>query len=248
MKFYLGTHMPGWLNKVDVPLFVSRRRLVSYKTMPRAISTWCLDSGGFSELSMYGEWRTSQKQYMDELDRFMTIGNMQWCAPQDHMCEPWIIAKTGQTIETHLQKTVESYIALKSSGYPVIPVLQGWTMDDYERCANLYAHNGVDLNSCNTVGLGSVCRRQATHEIGEIAQWGYGNGWALHGFGVKAAGIAKYGQYLKSADSLAWSFAGRYTSGKTCGKTNCANCVHFALEWRDKVLASTKQHKGKVSQ
>ena len=238
MKFYMGTHLPGWMKTVDVPLFISRRRLVKYKTIPKATSTWCLDSGGFSELSMYGEWRTTLNEYVDDIARFTEAGNMDWCAPQDWMCEPWIIAKTGQTIETHLQKTVENYVELLSKGCPVIPVLQGWEMADYERCATLYAQAGVNLATCSTVGLGSVCRRQATSEIGEISKWAYNNGWSLHGFGVKAAGLSKYGHYLKSADSLAWSFSGRYSKGNLCGKNNCANCLHFALEWRDKVLAS----------
>ena len=236
--FYLGTHMPGWLNTVDVPLFVSRRRLVKYKKLPKAKNSWCLDSGGFSELSMYGKWQTSAKEYTDDVLRFSTIGNMNWCAPQDYMCEPWIIAKTGLTIETHLQKTVESYLELKQNKLPVIPVLQGWQMGDYERCATIYETNGVDLQKADTVGLGSVCRRQATSEIGEISKWAFDNGWRLHGFGVKSAGLLKYGHYLKSADSLAWSFSGRYTKFNSCGKTNCANCLHFALEWREKVIAS----------
>ena len=56
---YLGTHMDGWLAHVGVPLFVSHRRLVRRKTLPMARSGWALDSGGFSELSMYGGWRTN---------------------------------------------------------------------------------------------------------------------------------------------------------------------------------------------
>jgi hypothetical protein len=238
MDFYLGTHMPSWMPIVAVPLFISRRRLHRYKKIPQAQSEWCLDSGGFSELSMYGEWRTTPEEYIDDVNRFAAAGQMKWCAPQDWMCEPWITAKTGLTVETHLQKTVENYLLLKERNLPVIPVLQGWQMPDYERCAEIYSLNNVDLASASVVGLGSVCRRQATSEIGEIAKWGFDNGWKLHGFGVKAAGLAKYGNYLKSADSLAWSFSGRYIHNNTCGKPSCANCMHYALEWREKVIGT----------
>lgn len=62
--FYLGTHMDGWLAHVGVPLFVSHRRLARRKTLPRARSGWALDSGGFSELSLYGEWRTTAEDYV----------------------------------------------------------------------------------------------------------------------------------------------------------------------------------------
>ena len=51
MKFYLGTHQTGWLAKLDVPLFVSRRRLATLRKLPRAVGSWALDSGGFTELS-----------------------------------------------------------------------------------------------------------------------------------------------------------------------------------------------------
>ena len=57
--FYLGTHHPSWLRKTDVPLFVSRRRLAGLKTLPRARGPWALDSGGFQELILHGEWTVS---------------------------------------------------------------------------------------------------------------------------------------------------------------------------------------------
>ena len=46
-----------------MPLFVSHRRLAGRRTLPRAIAPWALDSGAFSELSLYGEWRTTAGQY-----------------------------------------------------------------------------------------------------------------------------------------------------------------------------------------
>jgi hypothetical protein len=58
-RFWLGTHMPHWLREVDVPLFISRNRLTRYKTLPRAIGPWALDSGGFTELQRYGRWTVS---------------------------------------------------------------------------------------------------------------------------------------------------------------------------------------------
>ena len=54
----------GWLAHVGVPLFVSHRRLARRKTLPRARSGWALDSGGFSELSLYGGWRTTAEDYV----------------------------------------------------------------------------------------------------------------------------------------------------------------------------------------
>lgn len=50
MRFFLGTHHPHWLADarfMDVPLFVSHRQISRYKTLPRAVGEWALDSGGF---------------------------------------------------------------------------------------------------------------------------------------------------------------------------------------------------------
>ena len=61
-----------------VPLFVSHRRLGNYRTLPVASHSWALDSGGFSELDMYGTWKTtpqsyvrSVRRYIDEVGRWM---------------------------------------------------------------------------------------------------------------------------------------------------------------------------------
>lgn len=61
--FYLGTSEVRWLGQANVPLFISHRRLAPRKSFPRALTGWALDSGGFTELSMYGEWRTTARDY-----------------------------------------------------------------------------------------------------------------------------------------------------------------------------------------
>jgi hypothetical protein len=117
-----------------------------------------------------------------------------------------------------------------------VPVLQGWSLDDYRRCLDLYADAGVDLTSFETVGIGSVCRRQATDEIGQIVSAMSAEGVRLHGFGVKTAGLRKYAKYLASADSMAWSFRGRHVPGCTTTHKTEANCLPFALLWRERAL------------
>lgn len=245
MKFYLGTHMPSWLwsdRMIGVPLFVSTRRLrLRKKTFPKALTRWCLDSGGFSELSMYGQWKTSQQEYINETKKyFYEIGNMDWAAPQDWMCEPWVIEKTGLSVERHQVLTVQSYNNLASSApeIPWIPVLQGWDIEDYEKCISIYRSEGVDLWSRPVVGVGSVCRRQSTDEITYIIEYLSGLGLSLHGFGVKILGLKKYGSLLSSADSMAWSYAGRHQPNLAHDHNakTCANCIDYALEWRSNII------------
>jgi hypothetical protein len=235
--FYLGTHRENWLGMVDVPLFVSHRRLNGRKTLPGATCSWALDSGGFTELNLHGRWVTTEDEYVEAVHRYQDeIGNLEWAAPMDWMCEPFVIEQTGLTVEAHQRLTVENYLRLKDQG-PFIPVLQGWELHDYLRCVDLYSQYGVDLTEVPLVGVGSVCRRQSTAEIGWIFRTLSGMGIACHGFGVKKAGLRAYGEYLASADSLAWSYNARKNPPLPgCTHQNCSNCLRWALRWRDELL------------
>jgi hypothetical protein len=244
-SFYLGTHQPHWLN-LGVPLFVSDRRLRRYRRLPLAAAAWALDSGGFTELAHYGSWDTgpTPAEYVARVRRYGDeIGHLAWAAPQDWMCEPVILAKTGLTLAEHQARTVDNYLRLRdlAPDLPIIPVVQGWTPGDYLRCADRYARSGADLTASGLVGVGSVCRRQSTAQVGDILTTLHQAGITrLHGFGVKALGLARHGRLLASADSMAWSVqARREPALPGChGHHNCANCPRYALRWRDRVLAT----------
>jgi len=245
--FYLGTHEPSWLARVRFPLCVSHRRLNRYRQLPAARCVWVLDSGGFSELAMYGRWTVPPETYAAAVRRYQErIGRLGWAAPQDWMCEPAMVAKTGLSVEEHQCRTVENFLQLRqlAPDLPIIPVVQGWQIGDYLRCVDDYARAGIDLTTEPLVGIGSVCRRQATTEITGIVKSLYALGLRLHGFGVKADGLRRYGDYLASADSMAWSFRGRYVRGcshRTPGQhpaASEANCLHFARHWRRRVIDS----------
>ncbi len=241
MDFYLGTHHPAWLGKVDVPMMVSRRRMPK-RTFPRALAPWMLDSGGFSELNLYDTWTMGAKEYASLVQRYDTeIGHMALAAPQDWMCEPFMLGKTGLTIAEHQRRTTANYLELGDNP-KVFPVLQGWTVDDYLGHVEQYLRSGVDLFEKPVVGLGSVCRRQHTPEVHSIIKRLSAEGLRLHAFGVKKQGLAVCQGMLASADSMAWSFAGRRGPSIHGGvPKNCANCLHYALDWRDEIVGDAKQ-------
>jgi len=240
LSFYLGTHEPSWLRSADVPLFVSHRRLARLKTLHPATCRWALDSGGFTELSLHGKWVTSAEGYAAAAADYMTtVGNLDFAAIQDWMCEPFMLQQTGLTVRQHQERTVASYLQLRdlAPGVPWLPVLQGWTLADYMTCADLYAAAGVDLTLLPRVGLGSVCRRQNTIRIGMLVSVLSGLGLKLHGFGVKTSGLSLYGAHLASADSMAWSLDARHAAPLPgCTHKNCANCLIYAAIWRDQLL------------
>lgn len=248
-EFFLGTHQPGWLAVVPVPLFVSDRRLRGYRRLPRALAAWSLDSGGLTELSTFGSWNhgPSPATYAARVRRYRDeIGRLAWAAPQDWMCEPWIVAKTGLTVDTHLRRTVDNFAQLRSLApdLPFVPVIQGWTPGDYLRCLDHYATSGIDLADYPVVGVGSVCRRQASGDADAVLTALRNAGLTrLHGFGVKVTGLRRYAPLLRSADSMAWSVdARRRPPMRACvGRhRNCANCPRYALAWRARVLTAAR--------
>ena len=246
MYFFLGVHEPAWLPRTAVPLFVSARRLRRRKTLPKAQFAWALDSGGFTELSLHGGWTVDAMAYSTEVRRWRDrVGNLSWAAPQDWMCEPHILAKTGLTVAEHQRQTVANYLLLRqlAPDLPWVPVVQGWTVADYLRCVELYGERGVDLRTLPLVGLGSVCRRQGTEEIAEVVHALWSLGLRLHGFGVKSAGLRRCGKWLTSADSMAWSMEARRGDPLPgCRHASCANCLRYALMWRAELLESLPRH------
>jgi len=256
-RFYLGSHRPYWLWTPDlplpnVPLFVSRATIGDRKTMYEwAFRKWALDSGAFMEILTYGRWTVSARAYADECLRYADeVGLMEFCAIQDWMCEDGIIkggtvgkmhaVGTRLSVLEHQKRTVASYVELMAMEpeIPWLPVLQGYTDDDYLRCVEMYRAAGVDLSN-TLVGVGSVCRREASDEIAcvlsEIVAAGVPY---LHGFGVKTGGLEKSIRHLRSADSMAWSFGARAAKIKTaqCVRENaphrvCNNCPRYAAQW-----------------
>lgn len=269
MMFFLGTHQPHWLGDArlaGVPLFISRTQLSRGKSLPRAGTSFALDSGGFTELQLYGRWRTSADQYADEIRVYARHfgASLVWVAPQDWMCEPIVLsggaadrgisfAGTGLTVEEHQRRTVANFVELRRLlGEFVIPVLQGWALADYWRCEQMYADAGVCLEDERTVGVGSVCRRQGMGSATNIMATLANGGLRLHGFGFKKVGIRANREHLTSADSLAWSDAARRGPvcleghdkpgpGRRFGHKNCANCLEFAMQWRDEIETDAPQ-------
>jgi hypothetical protein len=59
----------------------------------------------------------------------------------------------------------------------------------------------------------------------------------LHAFGLKRQGLGLARHLLKSADSMAWSYRARRSPPLTgCTHKSCANCMIYALLWREETL------------
>jgi hypothetical protein len=242
MVFYLGTNEPAWLGRVHIPLFVSYRRLARRKSLPCATCVWALDSSGFTRLQREGSWDGLPPR---EFVRFVRrcqdeIGKLEWSACQDWMCEPFMLERTGKSVSEHQALTVSNYLTLLdlAPDVPFVPTLQGWTLDDYLRCVELYDQSGIDLARASLVALGSVCRRQATRDAAAIVCALADLGLRLHAFGFKFRGLAQVADRLASADSMAWStrsWREQYQEGGEILRG--PRVMEYALDWRERMLA-----------
>lgn len=184
-----------------------------------------IDSGGFNMQATYadqwGNLKVSQSEVSEQLQDDYPFFNwtvekyhewlaentdkFKWAACMDYACEErfdplW-------SIEDRIEATVENTIRhfdLHDGEYHLVPVLQGTTIDEYERCYNRLQRAGVPLEH---VGIGSVCRRSSEKEIAQLEQRLRDTLAAverMHGFGVKVAAF-KHGAMFDSMDSFVWT-------------------------------------------
>jgi hypothetical protein len=111
-------------------------------------------------------------------------------------------------------------------GAPLDARAPGLGRDDYRRHVDDYDRAGVDLRALPIVGIGSVCRRQATaRSCRWCARWrGPASGCTASGSRCSGCGRSRA---IASADSMAWSFEARRQPVLLPGCTshiNCANC------------------------
>lgn len=251
--FYLGVHRGRWLEDHrfhGVPLFLTYNLLSQYRrhgdAFPKGIATdWALDSGAYTEITTYGEWRDDPDTFGGRVYRFLgDVGRPpDFVAPQDWPCEPAALAASGLTVRDHQELTIDSYLwCIREFPHaPWMPVIQGWTVPQYLDHMEMYRAAGVDLAAEPRVGLGSVCRRDSTAAIAAVVHALWSRGIRLHGFGVKRDGLAAVGHMLASADSMAWSATARRSRIKLPACTHpgpCNNCPDYALTWRRDTLAA----------
>jgi len=96
MIFYTGIFDIPQMVSFD-HAFLSANRLRRRKSDFPA-NNWIMDSGAFTEISMFGHYRHPVSEHADLINRWAVCGNMELAVAQDYMCEPFILAKTGMRV------------------------------------------------------------------------------------------------------------------------------------------------------
>lgn len=256
-EYYLGIPEASWLgHKDDVSKFISATRLDRLVSRGdqwphTAVSPYAIDSGAYMALTNTKNrgtpWWQPAEIYASKILSFATDCGRppDFVATQDWPCEPTVRKMTGMSVREHQRETTDNYLFLTEE-WPWIEwmlTFQGWEAEDYRIHELMYLDAGVDITRVKRVGIGSICRRGHVPEIVEVIEQFAESGYALHGFGIKITALPIIGHLLRSADSMAWSYDARYPYPGTrldgCTHPgNCANCYRYAVQWRERVLAS----------
>jgi hypothetical protein len=128
---------------------------------------------------------------------------------------------------------------------PPVPVLQGWTCDDYRLSLDLLAEvwsAWEPLYACHLVGVGSVCRRDLRHRthgieaIVRVIDDYLPAGIRLHLFGVKGAAIRALRDHprIASVDSMAYDVGARRAAYVGQHSNTMANRVAHLHRWMER--------------
>jgi hypothetical protein len=174
-----------------------------------------LDSGGFTSHVVYGGFPWS----IDDYIALATAHPFRLFASFDYPCEAEI-ARDRASVSERLSRTIganrETRRRADAAGIAdrFMPVLQGRSPTDYERCADALAWSMVPGK---VVGVGSMCRREVRGPEGLIAVVEHLDrilpaGVRLHCFGVKGAALPylrAFEDRIASIDSMAYGIAAR---------------------------------------
>ena len=180
---------------------------------------WFLDSGGFSLLSKWNNYPFGVEEYAILIKEKKPT----YAAIMDYACEPelTITAKTKEhsknfcmPVRKRIELTVRN-AELLIENYDfngtttIIPVIQGWKLDDYKYCIDLYHKKGL---LTDYVAFGSMCRRLKIREVRRFVVkltdylWRFCDA-RTHFFGFKISFLKDLAiqERIYSADTAAWT-------------------------------------------
>lgn len=156
MKVYYGLTNHSQLKRLprELDIMVSARMLIKmpadsivYKYLSEFKSVM-LDSGAFGSAYWDGGYTYGPDDYLRQVEKVMP----DWWVTMDYPCEPNIM--TGTPIRQRIEQTIENTKILCTAPFSgFLPVIQGWTIDDYLYCVKRMEEEGLILP---VMGIGSI--------------------------------------------------------------------------------------------
>lgn len=238
------------------------------------MTDFALDSAGYVAMK---QWGTVGRQpgiagvfpwSLSAYLAFATSVGASWYSAPDMCCEPEVahnkeevryrVRATATLLEACLRQLYRWHEELSKTCNartianmlpPPTPVLQGWSIDDYQLSAELtlrvWERWQPWLAAPALIGIGSVCRRTVHHP-----QHGLLNVLAgleghlppssrVHVFGVKGAALSHLKQlkWIASADSMAWDVKARRKAFERGFSNTVAHRATAMTDWMDGATA-----------
>ena len=254
-EYFVGTDDFQRAHKVNAMISANalvriNNGVLQIRKAPIRAGRWMMDSGAFSQVTKYGDFIMSPEEYVRIAVRFQDCGDLACIVTQDYMCEPDVIKMLQDmgkeaSVRIHQRKTVERYLACADEAHkqglkvPVMPVLQGWEVEDYiqhwwmySRAVNSRIHQEGRLDPWMGgptgwgawLGIGSTCKRnknpEVVSQILDSLPIDYDT-TKVHLFGYKTTGLKsdRIKDRIYSADSFAYDFTNRL-NGKVRKRTD----------------------------
>lgn len=216
-------------------------RLDAASAIPATVNA-TLDSAGFTQAVLYGDYVFSVEQYLDLAE----ARPWQWYSSMDYCVEPQV-APDAATRRLRIEATVARYFqcvdsAMRRRMELPVPVVQGHYAEEYAHCAEQL---GIGAGT-SLVGIGSVCRRHLHGPDGVIAIMEaldavLPEGTRVHLYGLKGNGLAalaRFSHRIDSTDSMAYDMAVRRST--PVGRTQYMRAVAM-VEWHARELQRLHQ-------
>lgn len=230
-----------------------------------------LDSAGFTAMRLWkakgrqpgmaGVYPWTCAQYLELVSRVRPA----WWSAADMCCEPeiassaeeidWRVRGTATLLEHTLQTLARWHEQMMLDGWgagaianalpPPVPILQGWSADDYLRSLDLtlqvWQRWTPWLAMPALIGVGSVCRRDVehtTHGLRAILRALHPHlpsSAKLHCFGIKGTMLAELSKlpWIASTDSMAYDYSSRMNACKTGVSNTMARRREAMTAWMD---------------
>lgn len=217
--FFFGLHptwqqyrwLPHGLNvmfsaSAYVPRFLKDGAWPRWRFFSFAGLRW-LDGGGYNLLNQFGEYPFTVANWLN----LVAMTNPHHYATLDYPCEPDISRQLGlmsnqQRIEATVQKARECLDYDEMVQAQAVPVIQGYSLDEYRYCIDLHAQAGTIREY---MAVGSMCRRLSSAELNVLIPGIHEHARQagvkrLHFFGLKVdRALDDLREFIYSRDSAA---------------------------------------------
>lgn len=176
-----------------------------------SFSNLFIDSGGFQLIGKFGEYPFTTDDYVSFVNKI----SPDYCATLDYPCDGLdrIMPHIKLTNKERIERTVNNSISILDHDVDakVIPVIQGYSLDEYQYCLDRLKEQGLMRGR---MAVGSVCIRKRKQEVKDILRLiRKCTSAKLHVFGLNMVFLHddEIRTLVDSFDTFAWFFrASRY--------------------------------------